>query len=393
MPELVDAVSRATAPAGSEQRIAFNVPEEWPNGEYVAFIEVNTEGDYNGTYNETTLPTPEAPPGTWDYWAVTYGYPYRGQPSVVYRVPFRIEPAGGTFEAVELAGYGALHGEDGRLRDMDSSITDGPGSGAGRLLETGGSRLRIEVLPTNVCGVPDPPEECGNPCSADNPCADGFICGPGGECVGMCDIVMPPGAIPEMTLEVHPDDKRSHEHARLTFTIPEAPREIVRYEVRYSTQPITEESFRMAIEAKAATTDSMALEVPVGGAPGTVVELEVGQLVQLTTYHFGMRAYDLCNTPGPLITDEVTTTEINFTTVSPCFVATAAHGTPMADEVRVLRRFRDRHLRTNAAGRALVDAYYAIGPTAAGAIDEHESLRVLARAALRPLIALAELLD
>ena len=106
-----------------------------------------------------------------------------------------------------------------------------------------------------------------------------------------------------------------------------------------------------------------------------------------------MRAYDLCNTPGPLITGEVTTTEINFTTVSPCFVATAAHGTPMAGEVRVLRRFRDRHLRTNAAGRALVDAYYAVGPTAAGVIAEHESLRALTRAALRPFITLAELLD
>jgi len=35
------------------------------------------------------LPTPHAPQGAWDSWAIGFGYPYRGQPSVAYAV--RIE--------------------------------------------------------------------------------------------------------------------------------------------------------------------------------------------------------------------------------------------------------------------------------------------------------------
>ena len=65
----------------------------------------------------------------------------------------------------------------------------------------------------------------------------------------------------------------------------------------------------------------------------------------------------------------------------------------MADEVTVLRRFRDRHLLTNAPGRALVDAYYALGPHAAGWIRRDEDLRALAREALTPFIAFARSLD
>jgi hypothetical protein len=78
----------------------------------------------------------------------------------------------------------------------------------------------------------------------------------------------------------------------------------------------------------------------------------------------------------------VTTTAITFTTVSPCFVATAAYGSPLAAEVGTFRRFRDRHLMTNALGRALVAVYYEVGPDAAegprGApLAEERSTRVL----------------
>jgi hypothetical protein len=65
----------------------------------------------------------------------------------------------------------------------------------------------------------------------------------------------------------------------------------------------------------------------------------------------------------------VTTTAITFTTVSPCFVATAAYGSPLAAEVGTFRRFRDRHLMNNALGRAFVDAYYEVGPHAAEALE------------------------
>ena len=70
-------------------------------------------------------------------------------------------------------------------------------------------------------------------------------------------------------------------------------------------------------------------------------------------------------------------------------MATAAYGSPLADEVGVLRRFRDRFLMTNEIGRALVAGYYTVGPTFADAIREDEDRRAAARTMLTPLVALA----
>ena len=75
---------------------------------------------------------------------------------------------------------------------------------------------------------------------------------------------------------------------------------------------------------------------------------------------------------------------------SKCFIATAAFGTPMDNEVRYLRAFRDQYLLTNAAGRQFVELYYAVSPPIADYIREHDALRALVRAGLRPLVALSE---
>lgn len=69
-----------------------------------------------------------------------------------------------------------------------------------------------------------------------------------------------------------------------------------------------------------------------------------------------------------------------------CFIATAAYGSYMEPEVKVLRRFRDRWLLTNGPGQWLVSQYYRYSPPAAEFIAQNDTLRAAARAALTPLV-------
>jgi len=80
----------------------------------------------------------------------------------------------------------------------------------------------------------------------------------------------------------------------------------------------------------------------------------------------------------------------NFRTAGgACFIATAAYGTPMADEIEILREFRDGYLLTNPLGQALTDLYYNVSPPIAEFITEHPRLKPIVRVGLLPAVVMS----
>ena len=84
---------------------------------------------------------------------------------------------------------------------------------------------------------------------------------------------------------------------------------------------------------------------------------------------------------------EVEGTTLQFTTDTPstpppfggCFIATAAYGTPTAEQIDVLREFRDTVLLESTAGSLFVSLYYQLSPPVADFIAGSELLRTLVR--------------
>jgi hypothetical protein len=371
MPD-IDAVTMATPPADVEQMVMFSVPSVWPDGDYVVYLEVNTEGDYNGTYNSDKYPTPMS--SSWDSWAMSYGYPYRGQPSVVFAVPFTLGPAA-SYSTMTPIGFGSVDGTDadpGAMHPMDGSITNdpqgAPGSGADRLrmAATQTSRLEVEVRP--------------------------------------CLSQAPPEAPMDVTVEPVLDPKHSHEWAHLHFVVPPDAGAVSRYEVRTSTAPNPivpgdAMSFIRGLPGQAASSKTEGLQIPVAGAPGTAVDVDFGGLSPSTHYWVGIRAVDGCNRSGPHAVAEVTTTRVNYTQLPPvslnpahpqCFIATAAWGSALEPTVMAMRRARDRLLADVPLFAVAADLYGRSGPAAAGVLRRSDTARALARQLIGPLGTTAE---
>lgn len=464
MPE-IDAVTRATAPGESVQKLLFTVPKTWGKGDYVAWIEVNVEGDYNEDaasgparmmgWNNSNYPTPMGPDDKWDYYAKAYGYPYRGQPSIAFKVPFQLSesgeatastdaPAGrsswdvwapdyGKLEPITFAAGDAAHMADQNGSGADRLRRDAQGHrftvasrvtgalptvppvnepvedagvtvpDAGMMLDAGmdsqpdpepGSCGSKSTPPASPSSVPEPETSAGAVTdSVSNGSPEGVVIEDSGDCRGG-----PVGSIEGLQLRRHSNKLRAHEWVLLRFRAAQSQQPLHEYEVRVATEPIVDAAsfVRVGRLARNATDDAegaTALMLPTDVAAGNYIDTTIGDLVADTRYYVAVRATDEFNQHGPISVAEITTPARTFATVSACFVATAAYGTPLAAEIDVLRRFRDRQLSATAPGRALVAAYQEFGPRAARMIARQETLRAWVRAALAPVVALLRRLD
>jgi hypothetical protein len=367
MPD-IDAVSMATPTGGQTQQRLFPVPAEWQPGMYRACLEINVEGDYNERYSAQRFPTPLTPQSGWDSWATGFGYPYRGQPSVVYCVPFELQSDGETSFSTDMpegsvASWDTAASDYGQLADMEGMTDDpvgAPGSGADRLMLTEqGYRLKVVVKPPLSCE--------GNTA---------------------------PGPVEALTMGPYPNRLEAYQWAELAFQAAADDTGVFRYEVRVATDPIVDDAtFMRGQSAKSATMVADELRLPADTRPGAAIHSALGGLVAETHYYVGVRAVDACAMPGPIRVAEITTPKREFATVTPCFVATAAYGTPLASEISALRRFRDRYLASNMLGRVFVEAYTVLGPKLADIIRGSEALRAVSRVLLAPAVAVARTLD
>ena len=341
-----DAVSQATPMPGVVASLSWPIPDTVGPGNYVLWAEVAKEFDHNATYNTTAYPSPTVP------WAA-YGMAYRGQPSVLYKVPFTVGSVTTVTSTADYAGYGDPDGLDGNVRAPDGTIsTTEPGSGAQRFSlvpdGAGGTyRLRVTARLEHDDVTPAAPANMGLADATNSTATISFVA---------------PG-----------DDGAT---GRVTG-----------YEIRYRAHdPVTEANF----DEPGSVDPKLAIEI---AEPGGVQTFTLPGLLPSTTYSVGIRAFDDCRNASPLTVIDVATPDRISGEVDACFIATAAYGSPLAADVQLLRGVRDSILRKTVIGELAVEAYYTFGPAAAGLISESELLRATAREMIAPIVRYARSLS
>jgi hypothetical protein len=356
----------AVSGATPELQQLIDPPIRWrpfADGSYVVKVELSLESDSNAFHNYSyCIDDQDGTPndGVTDCNGFnSYGrlHDFIGQPSVVYSAPVTVGPNPDEETSSSYEGYAEYvmaTGATGKELPPDMTISDVPGSGAGRLLDAtdGGKSFRLRVRSSPVC------DAGGNP-------------GDGGGTTG-CTAPLPPE-----NLTLTPNGTSID----VSFASAASGVPTNRFDVRYRDIAIDDSSFTLANPSD--------LTPPPPGMQGATVSTTISGLKPQQNYYVAVRAFSECDAPSPVAVASTTTTMQKFVVLNGCFIATAAYGTPMARELDALRAVRDRALLTNPLGRLAVAGYYALSPPVARAISTDERMRAGARALLEPIVDVA----
>jgi len=111
-------------------------------------------------------------------------------------------------------------------------------------------------------------------------------------------------------------------------------------------------------------------------ADGTHAEV-LTELDSDTKYNFKAQLKGSATVEGTTL--QFTTDKSSLPPSEGCFIATAAYGTPSAEQIDVLREFRDMVLLESTAGSQFVALYYQLSPPVAEFIAGNELLRTMVR--------------
>jgi hypothetical protein len=359
----------AVSGATPEQMTLLNPPIRWSppaDGKYVVKIEMSLESDVNNFHNyQFSVDSQNGVGGGFDF--NTYGKNYIGQPSIVYAVPITVDSYGDEGIATSYEGYGDWDGATGTEHPPDLTISDIPGSGAGRLLNAtdGGKTFRVRVRALVTCG---PPRDMSTTDDAGAASGGGGAVPPPSNCP-------PPFSPTHLTLTPHATSIDVSFASAATGVAAE------RFDLRYRATPIDDNTFANALPPDQTP--------PAPGAQGATVSTTISGLNPQKRYYVGVRSISACGAVSAVTAATTVTARQQFAILHGCFIATAAYGTALARELEPLRAVRDRALLPNPLGRLAVASYYALSPPLARAIASDERLRAGARALIAPLVAVA----
>jgi hypothetical protein len=372
-------VAAATPIYGRVFQGSWVVPNEIPDGEYDLLVEISKEFDTNAAHAYVAHTDPML--------STSGAKNNMGQPSVLFRVRFplsRTATAGFHGVVSEIGGYGDWNGATGTIHAPDSTISDGPGTGQGRLLAISwmgpqGEKMgRLHVI-TEVPPPGEVPDAGAGPRDA-AVATDGAMMpvpepDPGADArAGGCGPL--PAAVSGLRAEPEAEAAtvRFIEPADAVFALVEG------YAVRV---------WEGAEKSEAAYLSGLPVEMVAPGGPAGLASVRVGDLKSQRQYTVGVRPQGVCVEAGTAYAT-FTTLERKFSQLSGCFIATAAFGSPQAAAVQALRRVRDRARAASGFAAAAAALYERSSPPLAGLLRGTETGRAVVRAALGPVVGAVE---